>query len=94
MIKIEATVGCKHENQECTQISFQCQGEAYSIVEESIAIIRTIMDNLKKEDEVLHLIVLDRIQKNPEILTCQNADKIKVLEERKLKIAKNGEMKP
>ena len=93
MIKIEATAGYKHENQEGTQISFQCHGEAYSIIEESIAIIRTIMDNLKKTDKVMHLVVLERIMKNPEILTCQNTDKIKVLEERKVKIAKNGEMK-
>lgn len=76
MIKIEATAGKKHDNQEGTEIFFQCHGEAYSIVEESIAIIQTIMDNLKKRNKVLHLIVLDRIQKNPEILLCQNTDKI------------------
>lgn len=93
MIKIEATAGKKHDNQEGTEIFFQCHGEAYSIIEESIAIIQTIMNNLKEKDGMLHLLVLDRIQKNPEILTCQNTDKVKVLEERKLKIAKNGEMK-
>lgn len=93
MIKIEATAGKKHDNQEGTEIFLQCHGEAYSIIEESIAIIRTIMNNLKEKDKVLHLIVLDRIQKNPEILTCQNADNIKVLEERQVKISKSGEMK-
>lgn len=93
MIKIEATAGKKHDNQKGTEIFFQCHGEAYSIIEESIAIIRTIMANLKNTDGMLHLIVLDRIQKNPDILTCQNTDKINVLEEQKTKIAKNGEMK-
>ena len=93
MIKIEATAGKKHDNQEGVEMHFQCSGKPYSIVEESIAIIRATMDNLKRTDKKMHLIVLEQIMKNPEILTCQNTDKVKVLEERRLKTAKNGEMK-
>lgn len=93
MIKIEATAGKKHDNQEGVELSFLAYGEAYSILEESIAIIRATMDNLKKKDKVLHLIALSKIMENPEILTCQNTDKIKVLAEREVKISKNGEMK-
>lgn len=78
MIDIKAKAGVKDGKKKGVAVSCHSQGEALIIIEESIAIIRTIMENLKQVDNALHLIVLEEIYKNPGILTGEDSkEKIK-----------------
>ena len=82
MIDIKAKAGVKEGKKKGVAVSCHSQGEALIIMEESIAIIRTIMENLKKANETLHLMVLEEIYENPGILTCEDSkEKVKVISE-------------
>lgn len=78
MIDIKAKAGVKDGKKKGVAVSCHSEGEALYVMEESIAIIRTIMENLKQVDNALHLIVLEEIYKNPGILTGEDSkEKIK-----------------
>lgn len=82
MIDIKAKAGVKEGKKKGVAVSCHSQGEALIIMEESIAIIRTIMENLKKANETLHLMVLEEIYENPGILTGKDSkEKVKVISE-------------
>ena len=82
MIEIKAKAGVKDGKKKGVAISCHSQGEALIIVEESIAIIRAIMENLKIANETLHLMVLEEIYENPGILTGEDSkEKVKVISE-------------
>ncbi len=82
MIDIKAKAGVKDGKKKGVAVSCQCQGEALIIMEESIAIIRTIMENLKKANETMYLMVLEEIYENPGILTGEDSkEKVKVISE-------------
>ena len=86
MIEVKAEAREKESKEKGVAVSCHCQGEAIYIMEESIAVIRTIMENLKQADKTLHLIVLEEIYKNPGILTGEDSkEKIKEIQ----KISKN-----
>ena len=89
MIDIKAKAGVKDGKKTGVAVSCHSEGEALYIMEESIAVIRTIMENLKQADKTLHLIVLEEIYKNPGILTGEDSiEKIKEMQ----KISKNTKM--
>lgn len=89
MIDIKAKAGVKDGKKKGVAVSCHSEGEALYIMEESIAIIRTIMENLKQADETLHLMVLEEIYENPGILTGEDSkEKIKEIK----KISKNTKM--
>ena len=89
MIDIKAKAGVKDGKKKGVAVSCHSEGEALYIVEESIAVIRTIMENLKQADETLHLLVLEEIYQNPEILTGKDSkEKIKEMQT----ISKNTKM--
>lgn len=78
MIEITATAETREGEKKGVAVSCHSEGEALYVMEESIAIIRTIMENLKQVDNALHLIVLEEIYKNPGILTGEDSkEKIK-----------------
>lgn len=82
MIDIKAKAGVKDGKKKGVAVSCRSQGEALIIMEESIAIIRTIMENLKKANETMHLMVLEEIYENPGILTGEDSkEKVKVISE-------------
>lgn len=82
MIDIKAKAGVKDGKKKGVAVSCHSQGEALIIMEESIAIIRTIMENLKKANETMHLMVLEEIYENPGILTGEDSkEKVKVISE-------------
>lgn len=82
MIDIKAKAGVKDGKKKGVAVSCHSQGEALIIMEESIAIIRTIMENLKKANETIHLMVLEEIYENPGILTGEDSkEKVKVISE-------------
>lgn len=81
MIDIKAKAGVKDGKKKGVAVSCHCEGEAILIMEESIAVIRTIMENLKQADKTLHLIVLEEIYENPGILTGEDSkEKIKEMQ--------------
>ena len=89
MIDIKAKAGVKDGEKKGVAVSCHCEGEALYIMEESIAVIRAIMENLKQTDKTLHLIVLEEICKNPGILTGEDSkEKIKEMQ----KISNNTKM--
>lgn len=89
MIDIKAKAEVKVGKKQGVAVSCHSEGEALYIMEESIAVIRTIMENLKQADKTLHLIVLEEILKNPGILTGEDSkEKIKEMQ----KISKNTKM--
>lgn len=82
MIDIKAKAGVKDGKKKGVAVSCHSQGEALYVMEESIAIIRTIMENLKKANETMHLMVLEEIYENPGILTGEDSkEKVKVISE-------------
>lgn len=82
MIDIKAKAGVKDGKKKGVAVSCHSQEEALIIMEESIAIIRTIMENLKKANETMHLMVLEEIYENPGILTGEDSkEKVKVISE-------------
>lgn len=81
MIEITATADTREGKKKGVAVSCHSEGEALYVMEESIAIIRTIMENLKQADNALHLIVLEEIYKNPGILTGEDSkEKIKEMQ--------------
>ena len=82
MIDIKAKAGVKDGKKKGVAVSCHSHGEALIIMEESIAIIRTIMRNLKEVNEAMHLMVLEEIYENPGILTAEDSkEKVKVISE-------------
>ena len=86
MIEVKAEARENESKEKGVAVSCQCQGGAIYIIDESIAVIRAIMENLKQVDRTLHLIVIKEICKNPGILTGEDSkEKIKETQ----KISKN-----
>lgn len=89
MIEVKAEARENESKEKGVAVSCQCQGHATSIIDESIAVIRAIMESLKEVDKTLHLIVIKEICKNPGILTGEDSkEKIKEIQ----KISKNTKM--
>lgn len=79
MVEIRAKMIRRKEEAADIQVSCETYGYGLDVVEETVAVIRAAMENLKNEDETLHLAVLEKIYKEPGILTCQDGDsKIKL----------------
>lgn len=82
MIDIKAKAEAKEGKKKGVAVSCHSHGEALIIMEESIAIIRAIMENLKKASEIMHRVVLEEIAENPGILTGEDSkEKVKVISE-------------
>ena len=84
MIEIRAEMIRRQGDRADIHVSCETYGDGLDVVEETVAVIRAAMENLKNEDETLQLAVLEKIYKDPVILTCQDGDsKIKLESKRR-----------
>lgn len=67
MIEIKATT-VEQDGEKGVQIESQVEGSGLEIVNETLLIIKALMDGLKDSDPMLHIAALETIADNKEIL--------------------------
>lgn len=79
MIEIKATT-VERDGEKGVQIESQVEGSGLEIVNETLLIIKALMDGLKDSDPVLHIAALETIADNREILLgSKNRDEEKTM---------------
>ena len=71
MVKAEAKVN--NERHGCN-VSISMEGNGKDLIEETLAIIQGVMGSLKDEDRILHMLALQAIADNSEILLGEDED--------------------
>lgn len=77
MVKAEATAN--NEKGGC-EVSISMKGHGKDLIEETLALIQGVMGSLKKQDRILHMLVLQAIAENSEILLGKEEDIAKEFE--------------
>ena len=77
MVKAEATAtnakgGC--------EVSISMRGHGKDLIEETLALIQGVMGSLKEQDRMLHMLALQAIAENSEILIGEEKDIAKEFE--------------
>lgn len=65
MVKVEATAN--DEKKGCN-VSISMEGNGKDLIEETLAVIQGVMGSLKAQGKILHMIALQAIAENSEIL--------------------------
>lgn len=77
MVKAEATAN--NEKGGC-EVSISMQGHGKDLIEETLALIQGVMGSLKEQDRTLHMLALQAIAENSEILIGEEKDIAKEFE--------------
>lgn len=77
MVKAEATAN--NEKGGC-EVSISMQGHGKDLIEETLALIQGVMGSLKEQDRILHMLALQAIAENSEILIGEEKDIAKEFE--------------
>ena len=77
MVKAEATAN--NEKNGC-EVSISMRGHGKELIEETLALIQGVMGSLKQEDRILHMLALQAIAENSEILIGEEEDIAKEFE--------------
>lgn len=77
MVKAEAIAN--NEQGGCN-VSISMQGHGKDLIEETLALIQGVMGSLKGEDRILHMLALQAIAENSEILLGEEEDIAKEFE--------------
>lgn len=72
MVKVEARAN--DEKQGCN-VSISMEGNGKELVEETLAVIQGVMGSLKEQDALLHLLAVEMMIENREILTGEESNK-------------------
>lgn len=72
MVKVEARAN--DEKQGCN-VSISMEGNGKELVEETLAVIQGVMGSLKEQDALLHLLAVEMMIENIEILTGEESNK-------------------
>ena len=72
MVKAEARAN--DEKQGCN-VSISMEGNGKELVEETLAVIQGVMGSLKEQDALLHLLAVEMMIENIEILTGEESNK-------------------
>ena len=65
MVKVEARAN--NERKGCN-VSISMEGNGKDLIEETLAVIQGVMGSLKEQDRILHMLALQAIAENSEIL--------------------------
>ena len=71
MVKAEATA---NEKKNGCNVSISMQGHGKELIEETLALIQGVMGSLKEQDRILHMLALQAIAENSEILIGEEED--------------------
>ena len=71
MVKAEATAN--NEKKGC-EVSISMQGHGKDLIEETLALIQGVMGSLKEQNRILHMLALQAIAENSEILLGEEED--------------------
>ncbi len=77
MVKAEATAN--NEKKGCN-VSISMQGNGKDLIEETLALIQGVMGSLKEQDRILHMLAIQAIAENSEILLGEEEDIAKEFE--------------
>lgn len=77
MVKAEAT---ENEKKNGCNVSISMQGHGKELIEETLALIQGVMGSLKEQDRILHMLALQAIAENSEILIGEEEDIAKEFE--------------
>ena len=77
MVKAEATAN--NEQGGCN-VSISMQGHGKDLIEETLALIQGVMGSLKEQDIILHMLALQAIAENTDILLGEEVDIAKEFE--------------
>lgn len=77
MVKAEATAN--NEKTGC-EVSISMKGHGKDLIEETLALIQGVMGSLKEQDRILHMLALQAIAENSEILIGEEEDIAKEFE--------------